>query len=401
MTTAIPSKESVDARLAEAKTLDDGSVVVRKTCSHPAWVFDTSKPATDKGISSMQFLVFRAADATDRKEPYWAKIQPKPRYPSMRGYWNELVMTSIAGELGFGPLVYDAWQCPQKLRKDADTMAWMDKQWKSVDRWWDPVGMEKNPDTFWCMVMEKIPDAQTARDWLGRIERDFTDAYVYLLQLLHTAVDDMQDKGMQHGDLHLDNVLLLRNGQVKFVDFASSFYKGANKLEQKERTRDWYSVSDSFKSITKQHPDESKAAMAIVGLKDDSTWTETKPRRPKFSEPRASWFDRYASSSSSARERHRSRSRSPERRTPGSGISEALKDKTRTGARLCEQRMLLEDGASMHVFLSQDPRDRILSIVHCRDALFVLPGCTLPIETKKRVMDWARQLDTNIVWYLQ
>lgn len=58
------------------------------------------------------------------------------------------------------------------------------------------------------------------------------------------AIDQLHDLGIEHGDLHYENIMVQQIGkkwQVKFIDFGSSVWR-RHPLSQKERSRDRWLV---------------------------------------------------------------------------------------------------------------------------------------------------------------
>ncbi|MBO3341962.1 protein kinase family protein [Clostridium perfringens] len=81
-----------------------------------------------------------------------------------------------------------------------------------------------------CCVMERI-NGVTLREYLDSHHPLLSERYD-ILQDIFKALRYSQEKGVYHGDLHLDNILIDSNKEMKILDYGTSIFSGRYSLER-------------------------------------------------------------------------------------------------------------------------------------------------------------------------
>jgi hypothetical protein len=107
---------------------------------------------------------------------------------------NEIAIAMYLGAAGVGPRVYDAWFCCG-------------------------IGY---------LVMENISNGRTFHDIIiATDKKDVSEMPAPLLRRAQAAIDELTKHGVEHGDLHYDQLLVGPRGHIKVIDFGndSSFIR--------------------------------------------------------------------------------------------------------------------------------------------------------------------------------
>lgn len=81
-----------------------------------------------------------------------------------------------------------------------------------------------------CCIIEKI-NGITLREYLNTRHPQLDERY-YILQTILETLRYSQEKGIYHGDLHLDNILIDFNKKVKILDYGTSIFSGKSSLKR-------------------------------------------------------------------------------------------------------------------------------------------------------------------------
>ncbi|MBD7914201.1 protein kinase family protein [Clostridium sp. Sa3CUN1] len=81
-----------------------------------------------------------------------------------------------------------------------------------------------------CCIMEKI-DGVTLREHLRSNNPGLNERYD-ILQNIFKTLRYSQENGIYHGDLHLDNIIIGHNREMKILDYGTSIFSGKYSLER-------------------------------------------------------------------------------------------------------------------------------------------------------------------------
>lgn len=167
---------------------------------------------------------------------------------------DEVKIAVLLGAAGIAPQIYDAWWCPHYERKE-ETKETEDDEEDEEDNY---IGSGSG-----FLVMEKVV-GQTLHDLVIK-KKDLSALSGALLRRIQETVNAMQQLGVKHDDLHMDNIMISDQGHVKLIDFGQARFIGKKTRKKKGRIfAELYDIQRDAAEPTTAQKAKEKESMHII-----------------------------------------------------------------------------------------------------------------------------------------
>jgi serine/threonine-protein kinase RIO1 len=179
----------------------DSKYPLRDACEQQIWRL-VAEERLGSGASGVVHVACRGSDCE-----YIVKVM------TGTAHLKELFVSQLAAEAGIGPLVHDAWVCTSK---DVSLLA------------------KKGP--VFCMIQQRI-EAPSLAKWMASTRPGTTrkDAFAYMMSRVLSALSKLHEAGIHHGDLTEENVYVINNTDIRFIDFGDGTYSEPLSMELRQR----------------------------------------------------------------------------------------------------------------------------------------------------------------------
>ena len=168
---------------------------------------------------------------------------------------NEVKIAVLLGAAGIAPKVYDAWWCPRYEGEEGANDAS-----ETEDEEEDEEKFIGSGSGF--LVMEKVV-GQTLHELVIK-KKDLSALSGALLRRIEATVNAMQQLGVKHDDLHMDNIMISDKGHVKLIDFGRARFIGKKTRKKKGKIfEELYDVHEEEEQTIKQRA-KQKESMNII-----------------------------------------------------------------------------------------------------------------------------------------
>jgi hypothetical protein len=187
----------------------------------------------------------------------WAKC------PLLAFKYEEIMLTILAAEAGVGPRLEDAWECRTWQTQPAGDPFYdferkqLESERKEREALWPGLAARKEitdeQQTIHVVLLERIR-GQSLWTWIMDLPASAKgmDMLVEVLWQCQTTLNKLHAAGIYHGDLHLENLLVVPQADgtnvVKLIDFGRSKYMGPKPLPNEWRKADWEKLFGEIRS---------------------------------------------------------------------------------------------------------------------------------------------------------